>query len=239
MAVARRAGAVRRSALRQVRTALGENAWLKHNRVLRQPTWRSKPRSQAARCTPSTPYRPRAVAAEYRATDDMLAIKLATGVELLMPRKLLQGLEDADPQEVANVEIDDFGEGLHWEALDVDHYVPSLLESVFGNRRWMSELGKRGGSVRNDAKTRAARKNGRKGGRPPPIRANERIAGRAPTSPNILRCRCRPGVRFHAGLRRTGGSVYHQIVRLLSLRRAARRVKRAATSRLPTARRLA
>ncbi|MHB8153436.1 MAG: hypothetical protein ACYDG3_10295, partial [Bacillati bacterium] len=49
------------------------------------------------------PYRPRAVAAEYRATDDMLAIKLATGIELLMPRKLLQGLEDADPQEVANV----------------------------------------------------------------------------------------------------------------------------------------
>lgn len=112
------------------------------------------------------PYRPRAVAAEYRATDDVLAIKLATGVELLMPRKFLQGLENADPQEVASVEIDDFGEGLHWEALDVDHYVPSLVEGVFGTRRWMSELGKIGGHSRSAAKTRAARKNGRKGGRP-------------------------------------------------------------------------
>ncbi|MHB8196788.1 MAG: hypothetical protein ACYDFQ_12035, partial [Vulcanimicrobiaceae bacterium] len=86
---------------------------------------------------------PRAVAAEHRATDDMLAIKLATGVELLMPRKLFQGLGSADSQEVANVEIDDFG-----------------------NRRWMSELGKIGGRSRSDAKTRAVRKNGRKGGRP-------------------------------------------------------------------------
>jgi hypothetical protein len=33
------------------------------------------------------------------------------------------------------------------EALDVDHYVPSLIEGVFGNRRWMSELGKRGEAV--------------------------------------------------------------------------------------------
>ncbi|MHB8141548.1 MAG: hypothetical protein ACYDHD_09945 [Vulcanimicrobiaceae bacterium] len=52
-------------------------------------------------------------------------------------------MENVDPQEVANVEIDDFG-----------------------NRRWMSELGKIGGRSRSDAKTRAARTNGRKSGRP-------------------------------------------------------------------------
>lgn len=112
------------------------------------------------------PYRPKAVAATYRAKDDVIAIKLATGVELAIPRKLLQGLERATPEQVGEVEILGPGSSLHWESLDVDHYVPSLIEGVFGNRRWMSELGKRGGAARTAAKARAARENGRKGGRP-------------------------------------------------------------------------
>lgn len=112
------------------------------------------------------PYRPKAVAATYRAKDDVIAIKLATGVELAIPRPLLQGLENATPEQAAEVEIWGPGSSLHWESLDVDHHVPSLIEGVFGNRRWMSELGKRGGVARTAAKARAARKNGRKGGRP-------------------------------------------------------------------------
>jgi hypothetical protein len=112
------------------------------------------------------PYRPKAVAAEYRAKEDVVAVKLASGVELVIPRELLQGLENATPDQVAQVEIWGPGSSLHWEPLDVDHYVPSLIEGVFGNRRWMSELGKRGGAVRSEAKARAARRNGRKGGRP-------------------------------------------------------------------------
>ena len=104
------------------------------------------------------PYRPKAVAVKYRAKDDVIAIKLATGVELLIPRKLLQGLEDATPEQVGEVQILGPGSSLHWESLDVDHYVPSLIEGVFGNRRWMSELGKRGGKARTAAKARAARK---------------------------------------------------------------------------------
>lgn len=112
------------------------------------------------------PYRPRAVAAEYRAKEDVLGVKLASGVELLIPRNLLQGLENATPEQAAQVQIWGPGSSLHWEALDVDHYVPSLIEGVFGNRRWMSELGKRGGAVRSEAKAQAARRNGRKGGRP-------------------------------------------------------------------------
>jgi hypothetical protein len=112
------------------------------------------------------PYRPKAVAAEYRAKDDVIAVKLATGVEVVIPRRLLQGLENATREQLRQVEIWGPGSSLHWEALDVDHYVPSLIEGVFGNRRWMSELGKRGGAARSEAKARAARANGRKGGRP-------------------------------------------------------------------------
>jgi hypothetical protein len=112
------------------------------------------------------PFRPKAIAATYRAQDDVFAIKLATGVELAIPRTLLQGLESATPEQAGKVEIWGPGSSLHWESLDVDHYIPSLIEGIFGNRRWMSEIGKRGGIARSEAKTRAARKNGRKGGRP-------------------------------------------------------------------------
>lgn len=112
------------------------------------------------------PSRPRAVAAEYRKKEDTVAVKLASGVELVIPRKLLQGLEGATPDQVAQVEIWGPGSSLHWEALDVDHYVPSLIEGVFGNRRWMSGLRKRGGAVRSEAKAQPARTNSRKGGRP-------------------------------------------------------------------------
>jgi Protein of unknown function (DUF2442) len=111
-------------------------------------------------------YRPKAVAAAYRANDDMIVIKFLSGVELTIPRLLLQGLERATPAQLAEVEIVDAQSGLHWEALDVDHYIPSMLEGVFGNRKWMSHLGKIGGASRSAAKQTAARKNGRKGGRP-------------------------------------------------------------------------
>jgi hypothetical protein len=111
-------------------------------------------------------YAPRAVSAEYRERDDTIAITLSTGVELAVPRELLQGLKSADPRDVCQIEILGPGSTLHWEALDVDHGLASLLKGVFGNRRWMSEIGRRGGAVRSAAKRAAARRNGRKGGRP-------------------------------------------------------------------------
>jgi hypothetical protein len=37
---------------------------------------------------------------------------------------------------------------------------------IYGNKRWMAEIGRSGGSVESAAKKRAARVNGLKGGRP-------------------------------------------------------------------------
>ena len=116
-------------------------------------------------------YRPKAVAVHYFEEDDTFAIRLATGVGILVPRRLLQGLESATPRQLADVRIVGAKSGLRWEALDVDHYVPSLVEGVFGNRRWMSAIGKKGGAVRGGAKARAVRENGRKGGRPKGVSA--------------------------------------------------------------------
>jgi hypothetical protein len=110
--------------------------------------------------------RPKAIAAVYRPKTDAMAITLATGVELIIPRKLLQGLESATPAQVAKVEIVGAQSSLHWEALDVDHYIPDLIDGMLGSRAWMSELGKVGGTSRSVAKQSAARANGHKGGRP-------------------------------------------------------------------------
>jgi hypothetical protein len=111
-------------------------------------------------------YRPKAVAVEYHEASDTVVVTLASGVALSIPRTLLQGLERATPVQLADVQIVGAQSGLHWPQLDVDHYVPGLIDGVFGNRRWMSEIGKRGGAARSQAKTAAVRANGRKGGRP-------------------------------------------------------------------------
>jgi hypothetical protein len=55
-------------------------------------------------------------------------------------------------------------------ALDVDLSVPGLIAGVFGGGAWMRQLGrqmgKKGGSARTQSKARAARENGKRGGRP-------------------------------------------------------------------------
>ncbi|MHB8730653.1 MAG: DUF2442 domain-containing protein [bacterium] len=110
--------------------------------------------------------RPRAVKAYYDASDDKVVIRLASGVDVAIPRTRLQGLENATRTQAAELQLEGAGSGLHWPSLDVDHYIPGLLAGVFGTRRWMSELGRKGGAVRSAAKAAAARANGRKGGRP-------------------------------------------------------------------------
>jgi hypothetical protein len=119
-----------------------------------------------ARAKEYEPYRPVVTAAEYRPASDMISLRFRTGVQLSIPRKLLQGLESAKVSDLRRIEVTLQGSALSWPTLDVDHYVPGLMEGVFGNRRWMSAIGKKGGAARSAAKARAARKNGRKGGRP-------------------------------------------------------------------------
>ncbi len=108
----------------------------------------------------------RATKVEYNKRDDLVTIHLADGVRVSLPRKKLQGLQSAKPSQLAKVELLGRGTGLHWPELDVDHYVPGLLNHVFGTARWMSEIGRVGGSSKSRAKTRAARANGKRGGRP-------------------------------------------------------------------------
>jgi uncharacterized protein DUF2442 len=109
---------------------------------------------------------PRVFRAQYETKEDLVSLYFADGLKVSIPRKQLQGLEDANQSQLSKIEIVGNGTGLHWPLLDVDHYVLGLLQHRFGTKRWMNEIGRRGGLVKSAAKTKAARRNGLKGGRP-------------------------------------------------------------------------
>jgi hypothetical protein len=108
----------------------------------------------------------RATSASYDTATGRIAIELSNGTLFAFPPSLVQGLHAATPEALADIEIYGAGTALHWEQLDVDFELSALLAGVFGTRAWMRELGRKGGSVSSPAKARAARANGRKGGRP-------------------------------------------------------------------------
>jgi hypothetical protein len=110
---------------------------------------------------------PAAITAYYDRKSKNIIIKLSTGIGLFFSPKDAQGLEDASPMQLSEIEITPSGFGLHFPKLDADLYVPSLLEGFLGSRKWMAErLGAAGGSVRSKSKAAAARSNGALGGRP-------------------------------------------------------------------------
>ena len=108
-----------------------------------------------------------AVSARYDRRRARVVVALNTGVELTFPARLAEGLADAPPDALTDIEVSAAGLGLHWPKLDADLYVPALLQGVFGSKQWMAQqLGAQGGRSRTAAKVAAARANGRKGGRP-------------------------------------------------------------------------
>jgi hypothetical protein len=109
---------------------------------------------------------PRAEDAQYDAEDDSIVVHLPAGVKLSIPRTLIQGLAEAEIGDVAEIEVIDEGTVLSWPRLNLEHYVLGLSEGLFGTKKWMAQLGRKGGSSTSEAKRIAARENGRKGGRP-------------------------------------------------------------------------
>ena len=105
--------------------------------------------------------------ARYDRRTKRVIVRLHSGLELAIPPLLVEGLADATPDALAEIEISPSGLGLHWPQLDADLYVPALLQGQFGSRLWMArQLGTAGGRSRSQAKRNAAKANGAKGGRP-------------------------------------------------------------------------
>lgn len=106
---------------------------------------------------------PRAVAVRYDAKADRIIVDLTSGATFAFPPRLAQGLCDATPEQLAEVEVLGAGFGLHWETLDMDFTVAGLMNGVFGTAKWMAA---RAGSATSKKKAAASRENGKKGGRP-------------------------------------------------------------------------
>ncbi len=110
---------------------------------------------------------PKAISARYDRHSKRVVIRLTSNLGIFFSPRDAEGLEDASPAELENIEISPSGYGIHFPKLDADLYLPALLEGVFGSERWIaSRMGRRGGRSRSEAKAAAARANGRKGGRP-------------------------------------------------------------------------
>jgi hypothetical protein len=119
---------------------------------------------------------PKAVEAHYDRKMQRIVIQLNTGLDLVFPPRIAQGLENATAPELSRIEISPSGFGVYFPALDADLYIPSLFQGFFGSKKWTAaRLGAVGGKTKSVAKAAAARANGKLGGRP---RAHRAAAGR-------------------------------------------------------------
>ena len=113
---------------------------------------------------------PRAASARYDRKTGRIVVDLTNGCAFAFPARHAQGLENADDATLAEVEILGLGAGLHWESLDVDLSVPGLIAGFLGTKAWLDrQRAAHAGSAISPEKAAAARKNGKKGGRPPKV----------------------------------------------------------------------
>jgi hypothetical protein len=133
---------------------------------------------------------PRAKSARFDQGSGLIVVELTNGVTFSFPPRLLQGLDRASAAELLAVRVLPTGNALSWDKLDAQFNLSRLVAGVFGNKPWMSHLGRLGGRSRSEVKAAAARANGRKGGRPAikrtiSDRSSDRIPQRSETSKTV------------------------------------------------------
>jgi hypothetical protein len=106
------------------------------------------------------------VGARYDARRDVLDLTFRGGGSMVIPSRLVPGLQRAAAADLDSPVVSPAGDALRWPALDLDVYVPGLVERAFGTRLFAAATGQKGGRRRSKAKAVAAKLNGAKGGRP-------------------------------------------------------------------------
>ena len=110
---------------------------------------------------------PRALSARYDHKTGRIVIHLSSKLIVSFSPGDVEGLENARPSQLDNIEISPSGFGIHFPDMDADLYVPGLLDGFLGSKTWMaSRLGQAGGRSSSKLKKAASRANGRLGGRP-------------------------------------------------------------------------
>ena len=108
----------------------------------------------------------RAVAAHYDYATKRVVLELSNGTAFAFPAKIVRGLEKASRAQRAALALSPSGSGVIWDALDADISVPGILSATFRRAGLAMMLGRAGGEAKSKAKSKAARANGKKGGRP-------------------------------------------------------------------------
>lgn len=100
---------------------------------------------------------PKAESAKYDHKTKRLVLNLKNGTTLLVPVHLIQGLQSDDEALLSDFQLMIEGSQIHWDKLDVQFYVKSLLDGVFGTPKWMESL--KNQKNQTSKKNRSPRKN--------------------------------------------------------------------------------
>jgi hypothetical protein len=99
---------------------------------------------------------PRAVSARFDRRSNRVVVHLDTGLNFSFDPRQAHGLAGAETDDFLGVTVEGVGSTLHFPRLDADYTVSRLLEGFLGPLDW----------ARREARSRASRENGKKGGRP-------------------------------------------------------------------------
>ncbi len=91
---------------------------------------------ERAKMQPPTPM---ALSAAYDRALDVIVLQIDNGRRLVIPREELQGLEKATEAQISQIEIFN-GLDIAWPQLDLDHYLPALMQGIYGSEEWMKTL---------------------------------------------------------------------------------------------------
>lgn len=109
---------------------------------------------------------PRLKSVKYNKRTKKIILELINGASFICPVNLIQGLSNVSDEDLSQVKVTPSKSGISWDQLDIYFNIVSLMSGLFGNKSWMSELGRAGGRVKSLNKSITSKENGKKGGRP-------------------------------------------------------------------------
>jgi hypothetical protein len=107
-----------------------------------------------------------AIEARYIRAHDRIELDMQRGWKLGIDRGSIDELRPLLPRDLAELRLSPAGTTLHLDKHDVHISIEGLVASLMPNSFFSRVVGQKGGSATSKAKKLAARRNGRKGGRP-------------------------------------------------------------------------
>lgn len=140
------------------------------NRPSFQPPTAEEIRAARARGKEALKQEPHAASVVFDSRTRRFHVELTTGSTFSFAVEALREMEGASDEQLATVRVVGVGSTLEWPSLDQHISVAGLILDLFGGEEWKKALRtavnrqvSRSGS---EARAKASRENGRKGGRP-------------------------------------------------------------------------